>query len=78
VPGQPVASGFGILDSVDVILQHDLLRRMVEAHRGQPAVIGQRLGTRPAVDPVMRQQKTLQMLSRLGKHSPRRRARPHL
>jgi hypothetical protein len=49
----------GILDSVDVILQHDLLGRMLETHRGQPAPKG--LGASPAVDAVMTQQKALQM-----------------
>jgi hypothetical protein len=59
LPCQPVASGLGILDSVDVILQHDLLGRMLETHRGQPAPKG--LGASPAVDAVMTQQKALQM-----------------
>jgi hypothetical protein len=49
----------GILDSVDVILQHDLLGRMLETHRRQPAPKG--LGASPAVDAVMTQQKALQM-----------------
>jgi hypothetical protein len=30
---QPVASEFGVLDGMDIILQHDLLRRMIEAYR---------------------------------------------
>jgi len=37
--GQPVDPGFGVLDGVNVILQHDLLRRMGKAYRGQPAAI---------------------------------------
>jgi len=61
----------------DVILQHDLLRRMLETHRGQPAPIGLGPGTSPAVDPVMPQQKPLQMLPRFGQHPPSRHSRPH-
>jgi hypothetical protein len=54
------------LDGVNVILQHDLLRRMGEAPRGQPAAMGQGPGTNPLVDLAVAQQKTLQMLTRLG------------
>jgi hypothetical protein len=36
LPRQPVEPGFGILDGVNVVLQHDLLRRMGKAYRGQP------------------------------------------
>ena len=53
---------------MDVVLQHDLLCRMIEAHRGQPASIGQGPGANSAVDPVMAQQKALQMLPRLGQY----------
>lgn len=37
LPRQPVAPAFGILNSMNVILQYDLLRWMVEVHRGQLA-----------------------------------------
>jgi hypothetical protein len=62
---------------MDVVLQHDLLRRMIEMHRGQPTPIGQGPGAGPAVDLVMAQQETLQMLPRLGQHPDRRCSRPH-
>ena len=58
---EPVAPGFGVVDGMDIVLQHDLLRRMIEAHRGQPALIRQSPGAKSAVDPVMAQQKTLQI-----------------
>jgi hypothetical protein len=77
LPCQPVTSGFGILDSVDVILQDDLLCRMIKAHRSQPASIGHGPGANPPVNLVMAQQKALQMLPRLGQHLPGRRASPH-
>ena len=52
---QPVASGLSFLDSVNVVLQHDLLSWMLEAHRRQPASIGQGPGASPAVNPLMAQ-----------------------
>ena len=53
LPRQPVAPGFGILDSMDIVLQHDLLRRMIKAHRGEPASICQGPGASPVVNPVV-------------------------
>jgi hypothetical protein len=50
---------------MDVVLQHDLLCRMIEAHRGQPASIRRSPGAKSAVDSVMARQKTVQMLPRL-------------
>jgi hypothetical protein len=35
-PRQPVEPGFGVLQGLNIILQHDLLRRMGTAHCGQP------------------------------------------
>ena len=46
-------SALCILDGVNVILQHDLLRRMGKAHRGPPAPIGQGPGTSLSVDLTM-------------------------
>ena len=53
MPRQPVEPGFGVLHGVDVILQHDLLRRMGKAHRRQPAAVGQGPGPSPSVDLIM-------------------------
>jgi hypothetical protein len=63
---QSLEPGLRILDGVNVIPQNDPLRRMGEAHRCQPAAIGQCPGTNPSVDLAVAQQKTLQMLARLG------------
>src|SRR4051812_18857584 len=68
---QPVASEFGVLDGMDIILQHDLLRRMIEAYRGQPTSIRQRPGPSPSINPVMTKEKALQMLPCLGQHPDR-------
>ena len=64
-------------DGVNVILQHDLLRRMGKAYRGQPAAIGQRPGTSSSIDLIVTQQEALQMLACLGQDPARRRPRPH-
>jgi hypothetical protein len=77
LPRQPVASAFGILNSMDIVLQHDLLRRMIKAHRGEPASICQGPGASPVVNPVVTQQKALQMLPRLRQRSHRCRPRAH-
>jgi hypothetical protein len=57
-----VAPGFGVLDRIDVVLQHDLLRRVLEPHRRQPAPVSQGPGASPARDPLVAQQKPLQVL----------------
>jgi class 3 adenylate cyclase len=74
--GDCVMAVFGVLDGVDLILQHNLLRRMDEAHCGQPAPIGQRPGPTAAIDPAHAAAKALQMLSRLREYPLRRRSRP--
>jgi len=77
LPRQPVEPGFGVLDHVNVVLQHDLLRRMGKAYRGQPTPIVQRPRPNPAIDLVVAQQEALQMLACLGQDPARRRPRPH-
>ena len=61
---------------MDVILQHDLLRGMVEADRGQPAPISFGPTTGTTVDPTMAQQETLEMLASLAENPPCRGASP--
>jgi hypothetical protein len=67
------SSGFPPPEGVNVILQHDLLRRMGEPHRGQPETIGQRSRHEPLGRFGRAGQKTMQMLARLGKYPARRR-----
>src|SRR3981189_3662289 len=74
---QPIASGLSFLDSMNVVLPHDLLSRMLEAHRRQPASVSQGPGASPAVNPLMAQQEALQMLARFGQHPNRGRPCPH-
>jgi len=76
LPRQPLEPGFGVLHSVNIILQHDLPCRMGKAYCRQPAPIGQRPGTNPAID-LVAQQEALQMLACLGQYPARRRPRPH-
>jgi hypothetical protein len=64
---------FGVLDGVNVILQHNLLRRMGKAYSGQPAAIGQRPTTSPSIYAIVAQQEALQMLACLGQDPARRR-----
>ena len=52
----------GILDRMDVVLQHDLLGGVVEANRGQPAPIRPGPAADAAIDPAMAQEKALQVL----------------
>jgi hypothetical protein len=77
LPRQPVELGFRVLDGVNVILQHDLLRWMGKAHRRQPATVSQGPRTNPWVDLTMAQQKALHMLACLGEHSACRRSGAH-
>jgi hypothetical protein len=55
---QPVALRLGILDGMDIVLQHDLLRRMLEPHRRQPASIGQTPGPSATINPLMAKQES--------------------
>lgn len=77
LPRQPVASGFGILDCMDIVLEDDLLCRMIKAHRGEPPSIGQGPRANPVINLVVAQQKALQMLTRLRQPSHRCRPRAH-
>jgi hypothetical protein len=62
---------------MDVILQHDLLCRMGKAHRRQPTTVGERPGAGAAVNPLVPQQKALQVPTRLRQHLSCRRSGPH-
>jgi hypothetical protein len=44
---------FGVMNGMAVVLQHDLLGRVVEAKRRQPAAIGQRLSFLSGIDAAM-------------------------
>ena len=72
------ASGplFGVMNGMDIVLQHDLLGRVVEANRRQPAAIGQGPAHLSGIDAAMPQQKALQMLPRLAQHPDCRCPRP--
>lgn len=65
----------GIGDGVDIVLEHDLLRRMLEPHRRQPAPVGDRPALLSGIDAAVAQQKSLKMLPRLAEHLHRRRSR---
>src|ERR1700677_75399 len=67
---------FGVMHGVDIVLQDNLLDRVVEANRRQPAAIGQRPTFLSGIDTAMPQQKPLQMLTRLAKNPDCRCARP--
>jgi hypothetical protein len=57
---------------MEVVLQHDLLGRMLETQRGQPAAVGDRPGPSAGMDAAMSEQETLQVLECLTEHPHRR------
>src|SRR5262245_6463446 len=61
----------GILDGVEVVLQHDLLGGMREAQRRQPPPIGQGPRRSAGIMAAVPQQKALQVLTRLAQHPHR-------
>src|ERR1700688_2283321 len=63
------------MDGMNVVLEHDLLRRMIEAYCRQPSSIGEGPGPGTMVNPLVAQKKALQMLPGLGQHTDCRRPR---
>jgi hypothetical protein len=61
---------------MDVILEHDLLRRVLEPDRRQPAPIGLPPAFLARIGPTMPEQEALQVLARLARDAHRRRPRP--
>ena len=59
---QSINPPFRIGDRVNVILQHDLLCRVIKAHRRQPAAISLRPGSNAGIDPPVSQEKSTQVL----------------
>lgn len=49
--------GLSVGHGMNVVLQNDLARRVIEAHRGKPATISQRPPLLPGIDAPMSQQK---------------------
>ncbi|AXQ95427.1 hypothetical protein D0Z66_16590 [Cereibacter sphaeroides] len=76
LPGEPLDAGLGIGHGMDMILQHNLLRRVREPHRRQPAAIGLRPALLPGIDPAVPQEEALQVLARLACDPHRRRTCP--
>ena len=74
---QTLEPRLGVLDRVDVVLEHDLLGGAVEADRGQPAAVRLVPAPHAAVAPaVAPQEKALQVLARLAEHAACRGPRP--
>jgi hypothetical protein len=46
----------GISHGVDIVLKHDLLRKMLEPHRRQPAPVGDRPALLSGIDAAVAQQ----------------------
>ena len=67
---------FGVMHRVDIVLQDNLLGRMVEANRRQPAAIGECPALLSGIDAAMPQEESLQVLTRLAQHPDCRCARP--
>jgi hypothetical protein len=77
LPRQSINPPFCIRDRVNVILQHDLLGRMIKAHRCQPAAISLRPGSNAGIDLPVSQEKSTKVLTRLRQRPCRRRAGSH-
>ncbi len=60
--GQPIAPRLGVIDGVEVFLEHDLLGRMIETKTGEPSPMGLGPMAPATIDPVVPQQKALQPL----------------
>ena len=73
---QAVAAALGLVDRVDLLLQHDLLRRVREAQPGQPAPVRRRPGLAAGEHPAVAQQEALELLARPAHRLHRGRARP--
>jgi hypothetical protein len=73
--GQALDPCLGILDGVDVILQHNLLGGMIEPDTGEPSPVGAVPALLARIDAAMAQQKPLQILARLAEHAHCRRPR---
>ena len=68
---------FGIGHGIDIVLEHNLLRRVREPHRREPATVRDRPALLPGIDAAMPQQETLQMLTRLAQQPHRGRTGPN-
>ena len=68
---------FGIGHRVDIVLKDDLLRRVLEPHRRQPAPVCLGPALLAGIDATVPQQKPLQMLPRLAQNPHRGRPRPN-
>src|ERR1700727_1595251 len=71
---QSVNPPFRIGDGINVVLQHDLLCRVIKAHRRQPTSISLGPGPNAGIDPPVWQEKSTKVLARLGQHLHRRSA----
>ena len=76
LPGQSLDSGLGVGHGMDIILEHDLLRRVFKANRRQPVRVRLRPALLAGIDPAVPQPEPLQMLQHLARNAPRRCLRP--
>jgi hypothetical protein len=68
LPRQSIDPPFRIGDCINVILEHDLLRRVIKAYRRQPASISLGPGPDAGIDPPVSQEEPTKVLTRLGQH----------
>jgi len=65
------------IDGIQIVLEHDLLRRMLEAESAQPSSVGDRPAPLARIDPAVAEQKALQVLSCPAENPHRRRSCPN-
>lgn len=75
--GQAVHTGLSVGHGMNVVLQNELARRVIEAHRGEPATVRQGPALLASIDTPMWQQEALEILPRLTEHTHRRGAGSH-
>jgi hypothetical protein len=71
------SAALGLGDRVELLLEHDLLGRVLEAEPGQPAPVRRRPGLAAGEHPVVAQQEALELLPGPTHRLHRGRARPH-
>ncbi len=73
LPGQSFDARLRVDGGIHIVLEHNLLRGVLEAERRQPAPVGNRPSLLPRKNTAMPQKKPLKVLSRLTENPHRRR-----
>jgi hypothetical protein len=72
LPGQSLDQRLRVGHGMDMVLGHDLLRRVFKANRRQPVRVRLRPTLFAGIEPAVPQPEPLQMLQHLARNAPRR------